>query len=218
MKNDFWLQRWQNKEIGWHKQDFHPQLVKLGKEVFASGSAVFVPLCGKSKDMLWLAEEGYSVIGCELSVIAIEEFFAEINLQYTIHKEGAFNCYTAGPYTLYQGDFFELEKDYLSKCSGWYDRASLIAFPDEMRADYVAKLLQLFAVGSRALIISLSYNEGFRKGPPFSVSVDKVKGYFNNATELELLSTTATSLSGVQTPSEQQHNGNVEEHVFTLTL
>jgi len=36
----------------------------------AHDSVVFVPLCGKSRDMLWLREQGHQVLGVELSAIA----------------------------------------------------------------------------------------------------------------------------------------------------
>lgn len=46
----------------------------------AQGSRVFVPLCGKSLDMIWLAQQGHEVIGVELSPVAVEDFFRENGL------------------------------------------------------------------------------------------------------------------------------------------
>ncbi|WP_261863761.1 hypothetical protein [Psychrobacter sp. JCM 18900] len=40
-----------------------------------AGSRIFVPLCGKSIDMVWLATQGYDVVGVELVETAVQEFF-----------------------------------------------------------------------------------------------------------------------------------------------
>jgi len=224
MTNDFWLQRWKNQQIGWHKNDFHPKLVALGETIFKQGSSVFVPLCGKSKDMLWFANQGYQVIGCELSKIAVDTFFSELNLPAVISKKGQFNCYQSGPYTIYQGDFFALPPEYLSRCNGWYDRASLIALPQSMRQNYALKLLELFKPGSKALVVSLSYQSESKKGPPYSVTPSEVKSLWPNVKQLTHLATTPTTLSGSKSSSEQPSNAlendisHVEEHVFELTI
>ncbi len=44
---------------------------------------VFVPLCGKSIDMLWLVQQGFAVTGCEISELAVEQFFTENSIPYT---------------------------------------------------------------------------------------------------------------------------------------
>ncbi len=68
MTPDFWLERWQNHEIGFHMPQVQPALGKHWPRLnVAKGATVFVPLCGKSLDMAWLADEGYRVIGAELS-------------------------------------------------------------------------------------------------------------------------------------------------------
>lgn len=50
MKLDDWGNRWVDKRTGWHKSVTNEQLIKY----FPSGAKrVFVPLCGKSVDLLW---------------------------------------------------------------------------------------------------------------------------------------------------------------------
>ena len=39
----------------------------------AKGAAVLVPLCGKSLDLVWLAEQGHAVIGVELAEAFVKE-------------------------------------------------------------------------------------------------------------------------------------------------
>ena len=61
---------------------------------------VFVPLCGKSVDMLWFAKQGLDVIGIELSEIAVTQFFAENDLQATVSlhpSTSSLTCYQTEP-------------------------------------------------------------------------------------------------------------------------
>jgi len=81
MQPDFWHQRWQDNQIGFHRDAPLPLLLAYWPALgLAAGSQVFVPLCGKSLDMLWLAEQGYRVLGVELSELAIRQFFDERGL------------------------------------------------------------------------------------------------------------------------------------------
>src|SRR5690606_7289998 len=78
MDPDFWRQRWRDNKIGFHQERVLPLLEKHWPSLgLATGSRVFVPLCGKSLDMAWLAARGHRVLGVELSPIAVEQFFDE---------------------------------------------------------------------------------------------------------------------------------------------
>ncbi len=57
MDPDFWHERWKNQDIGFHQPDFHALLQKYWPRLEIPAAApVFVPLCGKSLDMVWLAQ------------------------------------------------------------------------------------------------------------------------------------------------------------------
>ena len=59
MNPDFWRERWENREIGFHRDAAHPYLTRFWPTLgIAPGSRVFVPLCGKSNDLLWLRPFG----------------------------------------------------------------------------------------------------------------------------------------------------------------
>jgi len=141
MKKDFWLERWEREEIGFHQNVINPYLCEYWQELhLACDSMVFVPLCGKSRDMLWLRKQGHQVMGVELSNIAVQAFFKENG--YTPHHvaRGKFEHCEADGIRILCGDFFDLSKDDLAKVSAVYDRASLIALPPEMRERYVRHL------------------------------------------------------------------------------
>ena len=78
MDPDFWQDRWRTRQVGFHQPAPHPFLERWWPSLgLPSGTRVYVPLCGKSLDMVWLAVRGYHVVGSELSEIAVAEFFGE---------------------------------------------------------------------------------------------------------------------------------------------
>ena len=87
MNPEFWRKRWQEKRIGFNQSAANPLLVEYIKHLnLSAGSRIFVPLCGKSIDMAWLAAQGYDVVGVELVETAVQDFFVEQNIQYTISQ------------------------------------------------------------------------------------------------------------------------------------
>ena len=138
MQEDFWHARWQNNQIGFHEREANGQLIKFWKAVEApKGAHIFVPLCGKTLDLIWLRDQGYQVTGVEISPIAVSDFFKENNLQPSVTKQGKFERWEVDGITLLRGDFFDLTTEDVASCDAVYDRASLIALPIEMRGDYV---------------------------------------------------------------------------------
>ncbi|MDF1678812.1 MAG: thiopurine S-methyltransferase, partial [Legionellaceae bacterium] len=170
MDNHYWLNKWEKDDIGFNQPKAHPLLVEHFDilKIAASGR-IFVPLCGKSIDMLWLLGRGYQVVGIELSEVACKAFFAEHQLSFKVTEHQHIKCYAGEHITLICGDFFELTQETLGSIDAVYDRAALIALPEPMRKRYVAHLLRLIPAHAKALLISLSYNPKEMTGPPFPV-------------------------------------------------
>jgi thiopurine S-methyltransferase len=76
MKHEFWNERWQQRHIGFHLGHPHDWLV-AAHERFPAASRIYVPLCGKTVDLVWLRDQGHEVIGCEFVASAIQDFFRE---------------------------------------------------------------------------------------------------------------------------------------------
>jgi thiopurine S-methyltransferase len=184
----FWHDRWENQDIGFHQADIHALLPAYWPRLeLASDAPVFVPLCGKSLDMVWLAQQGHRVIGAELSQRAIDDFFAERHLTPTTRASGSFVVKSAGPYELWCGDFFELPREAVAGVAGVYDRAALIALPHALREQYAAKLASLLPAQTRTLLITLEYEQTQMAGPPFSVPGDQVRAVFAGRHQVEEL-------------------------------
>lgn len=178
MEADFWHQVWQQNQLGFQLAEAHP-LLRARISDLPDSTAVFVPLCGKSPDLHLLARQ-YRVVGAELSQIACRDFFAEAQIPVAPLDAGAFILWQSKQYQLWQGDFFELSAAAVQDCRFVYDRAALIALPEEMRRRYVEKLRQLLPKAS-LFLISLEYPEHEKQGPPFAVSEQEIACLFEFA-------------------------------------
>lgn len=182
MEPEFWHQRWASNQIGFHEGQVNAYLARHYADLgLTPGQTVFVPLCGKSVDLRWLADQGAHVLGVELSPIAVESFFAEQGLTPRTRKEAAFMVWESGPIRLLCGDYFALTPAHLTGVHAVYDRAALIALPPERRAQYVAHLDRLLPGARRTLLVTLEYFQEEMQGPPFSVLEPEVRSLFGGA-------------------------------------
>ncbi|MDH3870182.1 MAG: thiopurine S-methyltransferase [Desulfuromonadales bacterium] len=189
MDKKFWHRRWQKNEIGFHMTDPHHFLQQFFPLLQTQPTdSVFVPLCGKSPDLVWLREEGLKVVGIELSRTAIVAFFNENDLPGHWTDEAVLPFCSAEGYKLYCGDFFDLTATEVSGINAYYDRGALVALPPEMRVRYVAHMAALMPPGGRVLLISYSYNQSETKGPPFSVPQQELEILFSESFRVEILS------------------------------
>ena len=182
MHHDFWHERWQIGQIGFHQSSVHPFLARWWPTLgVPAPSRVYVPLCGKSLDMVWLAERGHAIVGSELSAIAIRDFFASQRLEPVQSEQGGFVRHSAGPYTILEGDALALTTDQAGPIEAVYDRAALVALPPEMRAAYAASLARLTSPGVQALLVAFEYPQEMKGGPPFSVGAAEIRELFETA-------------------------------------
>ena len=188
--NQHWLDRWSEDRIGFHEgqvnRHLHTWFAKLTQ---ASEQRVFIPLCGKALDILWIAEQGFDVIGVELSEIAVVAFFEENKLDYQRSEEGRFQVYQAGRIRLLQGDFFDLQPSDLQGCRLVYDRAALIALEQTDRPRYYEHMLTITPPDCSMLLITLEYDQAEMRGPPFSVPTEEVVQHYQNHFTIQTLAT-----------------------------
>jgi thiopurine S-methyltransferase len=175
MQPEFWHQRWALDQIGFNQSHVNAYLQRFWSELgVKKGERVFVPLCGKSVDMTWLVQQDLWVVGVELSEKAVEEYFAERNVQPLVESHGTFKVFSHKRCEIWCGDFFKLKAKDIGNCSVLYDRAALIALPPEMRWRYVQHLNKILPADCRGLLVTLDYEQSQVAGPPFSVSDDEV--------------------------------------------
>ncbi|HEY0264262.1 MAG TPA: thiopurine S-methyltransferase [Granulicella sp.] len=187
MNKQFWQDRWTNNQIAFHNAEANPLLVRHFNALKRrTDSSVFVPLCGKSQDLRWLAEQGCRVIGAELSRIAVEQFFEELGAEPRMTSVGCLRLYEAQAISIYQGSVFDLTPEMLGTVDFVYDRAALVALPKEMRDLYVPHLVNLTS-SAQQLLISYEYDQTCDDGPPFSVTEHELRRLYEGIFDIRLL-------------------------------
>ena len=186
----FWEHRWATEQIGWHRAVHNDMMVEHWPAIGApEGCEVLVPLCGKSLDMHWLAEQGHSVVGLELVEQGVKAFFDEAGLSPDRTEQDDHVRYSSGPFTLLQGDALGLAPGTV-QAEAWYDRAAMIALPDDMRTAYVEQLRQQTKPGAVGLLITFAYPQKEMSGPPFALLDEDVHRHFAEGFEVEHLAKT----------------------------
>ncbi|WP_194435098.1 thiopurine S-methyltransferase [Vibrio fluminensis] len=174
---EFWHNKWAANQIGFHLEDVNPLLINYWQHTKPNYSdKVFVPLCGKSEDLVWLATKHEDVQGVELSNIAVRAFFSEhFYTPMVMPINGQHELFQFDELSIYVGDYFTAP---LKPVDIVYDRAALVALPEEMRDAYVERLKGLLNPGARILLVTLDYVQEEMAGPPFSVPELEVRRHF----------------------------------------
>jgi thiopurine S-methyltransferase len=125
--------------------------------------------------MLWLRDRGHSVVGVELSAVALEAFCMENGIPARRRLRNGFEVYEATNLELFCGDFFALTPATLQEVAAVYDRAALISWTEELRQPYVRHLAELLKPGTPILLHALEYPQAQMAGPPFSLERDEIE-------------------------------------------
>lgn len=200
----FWQERWEQNDIGFHRSEVNPLLVKFFPELaLPTASRVFLPLCGKSLDIGWLLSRGHRVAGAELSRMAIEQLFAGLGVEPEIRRTGALEHFRAPHLDIFVGDIFALTAAALGPVDAVYDRGALVALPGPMRSRYAAHLLAL-TQGAPQLLIAYDYNQTLMDGPPFAISDAEVQRHYGQSLEPRLAASVAASGRLANQPSAKE--------------
>ena len=212
MNPEFWQNRWQENRIGFNQSAVNPLLIKYWSTLnLPADSRIFVPLCGKSIDMVWLAAQGYDVVGVELVESAVQAFFNEQNIEPTIfqHAENpAIICYQGKllgqKIELWVADIFALTSEDTGKIKAVYDKAALIALPADMRSNYIEQISEISG-NAPQLLITLNYDQSKKDGPPFSINHEQVQQYYGSHYQIAELASEPASIGSIPelTVSEQ---------------
>lgn len=204
MNPEFWQNRWQENRIGFNQSAVNPLLIKYWSTLnLPADSRIFVPLCGKSIDMVWLATQGYDVVGVELVESAVQAFFNEQNIEPTVfqHAENpAIICYQGKllgqKVELWVADIFALTSEDTGKIKAVYDKAALIALPADMRSNYSEQISEISG-NAPQLLITLNYDQSKKDGPPFSINHEQVQQYYGSHYQIAELTSDPASIGSM---------------------
>ncbi len=209
MDPNFWHQRWKNKETGWHESKPNALLVQhFSRLSVPKGRRIFMPLCGKSLDIGWLLSNGYRVAGAELSQLAIEQLFMELGEQPEISTMGDVQQWSGKHLDIYVGDIFALTRTMLGPVDAVYDRAALVALPEDIRPRYAAHLMEITGKAPQ-LLICYQYDQRVMDGPPFSVSNEEVTQHYGETFDAQLI-------ASVDVPNGLKGKCPAKENVWLL--
>lgn len=189
MDAEFWHTKWQSGDIGFHQPNGNPALVDHFSALsLVAGSRVFVPLCGKTGDIAWLLAQGQHVVGAELSQVAIDQLFSDLGHNPVIKPVGPLIQYSGPQIDIYVGDIFDVTAQHVGPVDGVYDRAALVALPDDLRRRYAGHLKNITRRAPQ-LVVCFNYDQAKMTGPPFSIDADMLHDLYQDDYILTQLST-----------------------------
>jgi thiopurine S-methyltransferase len=91
-----WSARWREGRSGWHLGDVN-QLLTKHFDIMIDGRTdiqIFVPLCGKTKDLKWMHDQGHRIVGVEFDEQVVRELFSESDFSIeTVEEHGALKLF-----------------------------------------------------------------------------------------------------------------------------
>lgn len=215
--NELWQQCWRDRDdTDFHQKTVNTSLIRFWPSLgLEPGDRIFVPLCGKSLDLLWLARQGHPVVGVELSPIAVRAFFKENRMQPVRRKQGKFTLWQSGHIDILCGDLFDLVASDLGDIAAVFDRASLTALPEEIRHAYLAQLRKIIPLASKILLLTTEEPEADEtQGQPFAIA-DEITGLYARAFDIDL--SHVESIFEADADPAIKERVRVEHKVYLLT-
>jgi len=210
MDADFWHQRWKASKIGFHRSEPSSLLATHFQALSVTDNGrVFVPLCGKTVDIAWFLSNGIRVASAELSALAIEQLFADLGIEPKITGVGEMKHYGAKDIDIFVGNIFDLTASMLGPVDAIFDRAALVALPEDMRVRYADHLTELTRSAPQ-LLITYEYDQSLMDGPPFSIAGEALHRRYGASYEI-------SSLASVDVPGGLNEAAAATEDAWLLT-
>ena len=174
--NNIWKSKWESGQTRWQMNDVHLYLKlyfhKMIKGEDTFGRRILVPLCGATPDLSWLYQQGLTVVGIELSDVAIKTFFEDNNLSFTVEERSSGKVYSHDErLKIFQFDIFDLDvKELEGSFDYWWDRGGLVAMILKEQRPYVEKICAFMSSSACSLIEVVEYDNTIEGGPPESIS------------------------------------------------
>uniref|UniRef100_UPI00398F4C56 probable thiopurine S-methyltransferase n=1 Tax=Pristiophorus japonicus TaxID=55135 RepID=UPI00398F4C56 len=201
---EHWITSWEKQQIQFHLDEVH-EMLKKHLNVMLNGRKqirIFFPLCGKALDMKWLADQGHTIVGVEISEIAIKQFFTEQNLSYSQEPvpgmPGADLFKSSdGRISLFKSNIFDFSSLIAGQFDGIWDRGSLQPLNSSDRQHYSKLMITLMAKGCRYLLDTLVCTKDDFTGLPPKIPESEIRDLFGHTCNIQLLESSHT-LSGKQ--------------------
>lgn len=197
MQHEFWHEKWESNNIGFHLPQPHPFLIQHFERLqLPQPSRIFLPLCGKTLDIHWLLSQGHQIVAIDLSPIAIKALIEDLGVDFIRSESSTTLTHYHHPHIdLFVGDIFNLRQEQIGDIDAIYDRAALVALPFSLRTQYAKHVIQISRAAPQ-LLIHLEYDQQHLAGPPFSISYHELLEYYSPSYELKLINSQVEKLKG----------------------
>lgn len=204
---EFWSQVWDEGTIRFHQNSYNSEMIKYFKDIDLKGKSVFIPLAGKTKDILYFLEKGAIVTAIEFWEPAVISFFEENNIKYKKHGYSFF----ADNLTFHSMDFFDFTAD--TPFDVLYDRASQVVFNKNDRPRYYQHISKMINPQSILLLFSIDHDGSFDYGPPHKIPKLEIITVYKN---MGITLNTNSENHEISTSEKMQAQGILSLTAFTL--
>nr|XP_054771831.1 probable thiopurine S-methyltransferase [Lytechinus pictus] len=187
MSLEDWLEQWRKGKTRFTMKVPNRMLVKHhGKLVEGKTNPVFfLPCCGKSLDIKWLSDKGYSVVGVEIAEMACRQFFDGHDIKYEEEdiKDGPQGKLFKGidcDIRLYSCDFFSVTSALIGQFDCIWDRGSYAAMNPSDRQRYCDVISKLLKDDGRYLLDCFELEHSVFAGPPHTTDPKDLERYFDS--------------------------------------
>ncbi|XP_060555168.1 probable thiopurine S-methyltransferase [Ruditapes philippinarum] len=187
LDNDGWKNMWDKGETDFHQSTFDRFLDLRKAELLGENRSVFLPLCGKTLDIIWFYNHGFKVSGVEIAELAVQQFFSENNIECKVESlqtvPGKLYKSIDNKIQLYVADMFEMTPELCGQFDIIWDSKAFVAINRSDRQKYINTLVSLMKKEGRYYLASIDYDPAVWPGPPHScpdkVIVSNYSGRFN---------------------------------------
>jgi SAM-dependent methyltransferase len=168
MSEDFWENRWIDKNIGWDLGMVSPPIKEYINQITDKSIKILIPGCGNAYEAEYLINNGFTnVYIVEISISAIRSF----RMRCPFFKEE----------NIIHSNFFDI--------SGQFDlileQTFFCALEPSFRENYVEQMTKLLK--SDGKLIGLLFNTYFSAGPPFGGDVNLYESLFSESFKIEIM-------------------------------
>lgn len=183
-----WQANWRANRIPFHLSHVHPLLARFWPALGLAGAGrVFVPLCGKSLDVMWLHGQGHPVVGVELSSLAVRALFKAAGLRPERESQRGLVRWQQAGVEIFGGDFFALTAAHLLGVQAVYDRAALTALSEVLREPYVAHLHAILPEDCQILLLTVEDLDDDEEAAACMASSDEILALYARHFSIALL-------------------------------
>jgi len=181
---NYWQSRWVSGDSNWHFQNPNEFLVRHLEALKADREHVriFLPLCGKTVDLVWLYNEGHTVVGLEGVPYVAEQVFKDANLAYKMFYdqeiEGFIFKTPDERLTVYSCDFFKVRPQLIGRFEAIFDRGAFEAIDVKDREAYSDLIFKILAPKFRIILTGYEYDTNVYEGTPRNVNREEIYKLF----------------------------------------